>query len=292
MIVKTKRWKTPQAFGKLIAYVQKSREVEGGVELFHNLSCARDLTTQFLVNDAYRAKRKNGVAAYHDILSFHPLDSPHLTVPMLEDLAERYMALRGPDALCYVVSHHSEAHTHLHFVFSGNTYRSSQTLRLGNAAFRHIRKELERYQRTQYPMLKHSVVYLRGRERGRQAPKGTRYPSDSRAHLQKRVGEKGLTKKERLAHIVSACFDQASGLGAFNYLLGMHGIEVYARGASDKLTGVIAGNRKWRFRTLSAALEAAIRREEALSRLGSLRASERKYEPNRGRERSLGSKRD
>ena len=117
------------------------------------------MIAEFKANDKYRKKRKNGVVAYHEILSFSPEDEQHLTKAMLFDLAQQYIQLRGENALCIAQAHLQENHKHIHLLFSGVEYRSSITLRLDNKNFRRIRKEIERYQREHYPELEASLVY-------------------------------------------------------------------------------------------------------------------------------------
>ena len=189
MIVKTVRLKKP-VFQQLIEYVQsdKGRGGDQGFEIHHNLNPTCDLAEQFERNDQYRKRRSGGVVSYHEILSFHANDRLHLTTVILEDLARKYIELRGSNALCYAAPHLSELHPHIHFVFSGNHYRSAKTLRLGHAAFRRIRREIEAYQVERYPKLEHSIVYLKDRQRTKGASRKEKYPSDRAYQLSKARG--------------------------------------------------------------------------------------------------------
>ncbi|MBN4056107.1 relaxase/mobilization nuclease domain-containing protein [Rhodothermus sp. AH-315-K08] len=285
MIVKTSRLKKPD-FAKLIEYVRtdKGRRGEGGFEIFHNLNPTRDLATQFQENDRYRKRRRGGVVVYHEMLSFHPKDRSNITGAMLEDLARKYIELRGSSALCYGAAHLAEDHPHVHLVFSGTECCSKKTLRLGNVEFRKVRIELEKYQLEKYPVLEHSIVYLEARERSRRTWQGQTHPTDREHQYQKRTGEGRGTVKGELSRLVSRCFDAASDLLSFRNLLRKRGVETYER--RGVLTGVVSGNRKWRFRTLSVAPEPLLALDTWRKDLERLRASQRATEREPSRQRS------
>ena len=104
------------------------------------------------------------------------------------------------------------------------------------------------------------------------------------------IGQARRVREGDAATVVATSYMTIEGLHAVDHLAAQ-GIEVYSRGTSGKLTGIIADNRKWRFRTLSAPLEAAIRREEELS-LMEQNALQRESERDRGRERTRQPRRD
>lgn len=173
MIVKTLRWKVG-AFGRLVDYVGKSlvgyvgKEGDRSGMILHNLRPTSDLdhiARQFAENDTYRKRRKNGVAMYHEILSFHVQDRAAITPDLLEDLTREYLRLRAPRALAFACPHYDREHVHVHIAISGTEFRRSKTLRMDNRAFMRLRRQIERYQLDRYPELSHSVVYLPDRER-------------------------------------------------------------------------------------------------------------------------------
>jgi len=173
VIVKTLRWKVG-AFGRLVDYVGKNLVAYVGKEgghsemLLHNLRPTRDLddiARQFAENDTYRKRRKNGVAMYHEIISFHVRDRESITSGVLEDITREYLRLRAPRALAFACPHYDREHVHVHIAISGTEFRRSKTLRMDNRAFMRLRRQIERYQIDRYPELSHSIVYLPGREK-------------------------------------------------------------------------------------------------------------------------------
>ena len=127
----------------------------------HNLPSfdLNQMIHSYLVNDTYRQAPAQ-VRQYHEILSFSPRDSEHLSKEKLEQLTLEYIKMRNPNALCFAVAHMDSSHTHIHLCFSGTEYRHKKTLRMDDATFRNLRMDMERYQQEHFPELKHSVVYL------------------------------------------------------------------------------------------------------------------------------------
>ena len=79
MIVKSIPWKTP-AFHHVLEYVTNALKMDGTPVTLNfpvvdptNLDAVRQT---FMANARYLPSRKNGVAFYHEILSFSPQDSP------------------------------------------------------------------------------------------------------------------------------------------------------------------------------------------------------------------------
>ena len=109
MIIKSMTWKYA-GFAKLAGYLTKHRgkEEHYDLEVFHNLvpdEDVADIVHQFKENDTYRKKRKNGIALYHEVMSFHAGDTDDLSPEMLQDLANKYLEMRAPDALAFASVH-------------------------------------------------------------------------------------------------------------------------------------------------------------------------------------------
>ena len=89
MILKSLSRKT-QTFRQLIRYITTPKSPP----ILHNLPpdlATAEIEHAFLDNAQWATARKNGVWLYHEILAFHPQDSPHLSDPILQDLAQHYL---------------------------------------------------------------------------------------------------------------------------------------------------------------------------------------------------------
>lgn len=179
MIIKTLRWKTG-AYGRLVDYVGKEllayvgKEEDRSSMILHNLRPSDDLdhiAQQFAENDTYRKRRKNGVAMYHEILSFHTRDREAITPDMLEDITREYLRIRAPHALAFACPHYDRDHVHVHIAISGTEFRRSKTLRMDNRTFAKVRKQIEEYQLSRYPELEHSIVHLPKADRSKAVSK-------------------------------------------------------------------------------------------------------------------------
>lgn len=119
MIIKMLRCKQRSDIGRLVDYVLSDKERIANINdtffIAHNMY-ARDrleFKKAFYDNDAFRKKRKNGVVIYHEVLSFSSKDK--ITLEMLEDLTQKYIALRANDAVVLAKPHIEEGHIHVLF---------------------------------------------------------------------------------------------------------------------------------------------------------------------------------
>ncbi|MEL7534909.1 MAG: relaxase/mobilization nuclease domain-containing protein, partial [Bacteroidota bacterium] len=73
-------------------------------------------TGWYRYNETFRErKRTNSVILTHEILSFHPGDTPYLSVEIIEDLARKYIELRNPNGIYLGAIHLAKDHYHVHF---------------------------------------------------------------------------------------------------------------------------------------------------------------------------------
>jgi len=88
--------------GQLIKYIAKNQEKSSG-SLFWNLETNKDDTksveNEFVRNNKYAPKRKNGNVIYHEIISFSKEDKEQLNEEILLDVAREYIELRSPNSL-------------------------------------------------------------------------------------------------------------------------------------------------------------------------------------------------
>jgi hypothetical protein len=274
MIIKSMARKS-MSFGQLLRYLD-APEAKGPA-LLHNLGVVGDdggtLEREFLMNARLLAPRKNGNVLYHEVLSFHRVDSRHLTTAVIEDLTRRYLALRAPYALAYGRAHFDTEHPHVHLMISANNFASRRRLRISKARFRTLRRELEAYRREQYPELVALPAEPESQDRLCQ-----RRAEGERA---RRFGGRqadSSSGKERIRAIVLREIEAAgSGPECWQRLL-RQGLRLYRRGQTVGVEATTTG-RRYRLETLglAAAFErsfAAWRELPALPRFRALRGRE------------------
>ena len=227
---------------------------------------------EFLTNDLYRKKRKNGVCYYHEVLAIAPEDEKYVTDSMLEDLAKQYIKIRGAEnALVLAKAHKEKSHRHIHVLISGTKYKSDETLRLDDENFKRVRLEMETYQKKVYPQLSHSLVYLdkeNQRRNKKRADKNRR--AENELQLKQRIGNKTPTKKESLKKRIDSLLESATTpKGFLKAIIAEKDLELYAY--KQNITGVIFEGKKYRFLTLGVDKEKLKTLREQARRLDELK---------------------
>lgn len=249
MIIKSMSRKS-KTFGQLLQYLVAPGVTQIGPPWLHNLRARDgdldDIRREFFQNSGHLPQRKNGNVLYHEILSFAAEDQEHITLPMLEDLARFYMERRAPYALGYARTHLNTDCPHIHVVISANNFGSSRRLRLSQAEFARIQREVEQYQQERYPQVTHSIA--QGRQRAdRQRLRQTRGERESQ-----RRGAGQTSRKESVAAVVrSELALAASGAECFRRLLEQR-LRLYKRGKSVGVED-LDGGRRYRLKTLGLA---------------------------------------
>lgn len=253
MIIKTKRSYSKLRFKQLVNYIMSDKGKVDNTNTFtihHNLQSTNTekVIQEFVENDQYRKRRKNGVVLYHEILSFHPDEKSDLSLEILEDIAHKFIELRGENALCLAKPHIENENIHIHFLFSGVEYKSTKTLRLDNKSFRQVRLEMELFQQ-KYPALnKSSMVYLNKWQKNRLMENDTIKQSEKETQLKKRTGKQ--SRKDIVRALVRDCYLQSSNKENFFQRLIEQGIELYKY--RNKINGLKdKDGRKYRFNSLS-----------------------------------------
>ena len=93
--------------------IQGMNDQKKDVAIAHNLPSFdhKEMVKAFLENDTYR-KSPAKVKWYHEILAFSPLDKEHVNNQLLYDIAQKYIEMRNPSALCFAVAHLDSTHPH------------------------------------------------------------------------------------------------------------------------------------------------------------------------------------
>lgn len=260
MIIKTlSRRAEKQSFKQLIEYVDRQDKRTATAQLFDpefrvyfNLQGIdkEEIISEFQENfEKYKPKRKNGVGAYHEILSWKKEDSLHLTQEAVEDLALTYLQSRSPKGLCYGALHTDRDHIHLHLVISGNELKSKRANRLSQEDFLEVRRSIEAYQKEQYPRLT-SVAYddLKPKRELRQ----TQDRNTRREKLHKVEG-RDKSQKSQMAGLLTDAIRSSNNAREFYEKLIANECTPYVY--RNKVNGIIKDGKKYRFTTLVKAIK-------------------------------------
>jgi hypothetical protein len=244
MILKTIRWKSNN-FKKIISYILDKdwKTNKSSFAIYNNIKRPDKILQEFKNNDRYRKRRKNGVVLYHEVLSFHQKDSKKLTLIKLKEIAEKYISIRSPNALCFASPHFDTDNIHIHFCFSGTEYKSSKTLRMDNKFFKKIKLDIEAYQKKQFPELVNSIVYSTEKELDKRFDKDKYYQTKNRLN---KANTK--TDKDQLKDSIKIIFLKSTNFDDFIENLKLNKYEVYSY--RNKPRGIIFNKRKYRFKLL------------------------------------------
>lgn len=208
----------------LLKYNLRSKNIEGYLKEFKD-------------NESYRIyRRKDSVILFHTILSFAPDDTKRITKPMLKDIAQKFVQLRGSDCLNLAVSHTEKQHKHIHVLTSG-VKTNGKSSRVSRQTFNHILNELEKYQQDKYPDLIHS--------KNTHTKNKTQDKKQLIAHLQKARNSNKLSLLNNLENV----YQNAQSKEDFTKQLSSNGYEVYFRNGRPQ--GILAQGKKFRFTSLN-----------------------------------------
>ncbi|MDP1725556.1 MAG: relaxase/mobilization nuclease domain-containing protein [Bacteroidota bacterium] len=222
MIYKILTRSTP-SFQSLITYISKeSKNTEP--EIFtHNLRSdgldIEGLTKEYLVNESFRAfHRSDQKYLNHEILSFHDEDTSKITPELLQDIAQKYIALRGNEGVYYGAVHRDQNHAHIHFAVSGLKYRTGRSHHIPKDKLQELKIELQAYQKEKYPELSKSLP-----KHGR----GKEYLTDRQWYANQK--EKRNIQKDDMRDTILSSFEQAKTQNGFLELLRDSGFHHYER---------------------------------------------------------------
>jgi hypothetical protein len=204
----------------------------------HNIRARslKGIIAEFAKNESFRlVKRKDSVRLYHTVLSLSNKDRALVDEKVLNDLAKKYVALRGLNNLYVGACHFDKDHAHIHIVHSG-TSLDGRSSRVTKQQFHSIKLNLERYQLEQYPFLTHSLVD-HGKKRRL-----------AKEDIIKSVQANRQTKKEGLLASLERLAGTATSKEQFIEQLQQLGHEVYFR--NGRMQGVMVDDVKFRFSRL------------------------------------------
>jgi|MDTD01.2.fsa_nt_gb hypothetical protein len=245
MIIKLLPRHSVAAFRTLTNYIlnhEKSVDYSP-VLITHNLrgNDKESWIKQFYENEALYRKTKHSrsIYCYHEILSVAAADRESVTPEMLRDLGQKYIELRGKDAIYLGYAHYDKEHVHIHFQVSGLKYRQSKAHRLSREDLQSLKIEYQNYHKEVYPELNKSIC-----EHGA----GREYLTNQEYQYKART-QRTLVKED-VAKTVRVCFDKARTQNEFLELLTEVGLPHYERKNKNMATGVVYNGLKFRFSRL------------------------------------------
>lgn len=290
MILKLKTRKNIYSSKQLCNYILTDKgRIENPFEspiLLQNIDYLdlKNINKSFLNNNKFLKKRKGSIAFYHDIISFSPKDTEHITNEMLQDFIKQYIKLRGiSKAVILAKAHTHEEHKHIHFMFSSNEYRSSKRLRMSQEQMKKLLWDLETYQVNKYPQLIHSVVHTNKEFQKKRniAKENQNRRKEQEYQLKLRIGDK-KTNKELVSDLVKDLFKSVGNFNKFvQKIKNTTGLQIYTyRG---QIRGILYNDKKYRFSTLGISKEQLLQLDKVKSRLQELKLLKEMHQNTRSK---------
>jgi len=234
------------SFALLISYMS-SEKADARYDLHRNCFSRShdDLVAEFEQNARLLSRRKNGNYLYHEILSLAVAADadPKMYKERLCEIAERYIAERGPHNLAFGCLHEDHAHNlHYHLLISANERGERVRYRLPKKKFDILKRELEAHVLKEYPELKQRALIG--------ALSSSEKMSVKAGEMQRRLGK--LPERESIKTILSDAMSQTNSMHNFCFFLSEQGLEFYTRGKNFgvQATHESGKTRKYRFSTL------------------------------------------
>ena len=222
------------SYAPLIKYILSETKSNRAHIYTQNLRSADvdGFVNEFITNEAFRKQsRSDQVYFYHELFSLHRDEQTNaITKPIIDDLVQKYMELRGETGVILAAVHFDKKHVHCHFMVSALHYRTGKSFGLNKAQLLELKTSFQKYHQLHYPELTKSAP-----DHGR----GGRY-----------VGEKEWRAKQRelIIERVQECFRKARSQSDFLELLREADLHHYER--NGKPTGIEHEGTKFRFTRL------------------------------------------
>jgi len=225
MIIKSLSRKSP-SFGQLASYMS-SEKSDARFDLYRHCYAQRPdaVAAEFFENSRHLAKRKNGNALYHEILSISVDEGADLArhKEALRDIVDLYVEARCPEAMVYGCLHQDHSHNlHYHLMISANAKGEAKRQYLTRAQFDRVKRELETHVLKHYPELKQAQVMSAARDGE------TMTMSRKAGEVQRRLGQ--LPKREEVRETLRAAMNETSSMNNFHFYLEERGYRFYVRG--------------------------------------------------------------
>ena len=161
-------------------------------------------------------------------------------------MARAYIQKRNINGMFVAVPHFDKEHYHIHICASGLEYRTGKSLRMTKANFQKLKKDIQEYQKEQYPELSKSIVKHekknQNKEQSKEYNKYQEKITEKEYQYKLRTGR--ATEKEQIIGMLKTCYKASISKEDFYYKLKECGLKTYIR--NGKTTGIIFGNHKFR----------------------------------------------
>jgi|GEM_PF-6019980 len=208
------------------------------IVLKHNVSSitSQGMIDEFEDNENNRiVKRVDRTLINHAILSWNSIDREHITDAMLQDMARKFVSLRGENNKYCFVKHEDRDAIHMHCLLSG-TSLNGKSSRISRNDFAYLKEEMDRYQKERYGMLSNSLPE-HGKSKCKQALISKPYKRDERTLV-----------KHTLLESIETAYSRSHNKDHFLQQVRDMGYEVYLR--NGDIQGVMAEGLKFRFSRL------------------------------------------
>ena len=212
-----------KAPGYLIRHNLRSTTLKGWVREFEQLEALRI------------HKRSNNVSIYHHILSLSAKEKVPVTETVLQEIAEKFIELRGTDHAYIGQAHWDKSHAHLHLAMSAVDL-AGRSGRISKAQFQEIKIALQEFQQERFPELLMSLP-----------AHGTKGRSKDKGTVIENIKTRTNDIRGGIGKVLENAFASASSMEQFLSHVKQH-YPVYERGG--RVTGVTVDSRRWRFTTL------------------------------------------
>ena len=295
MIVKIKTYKRP-SYRKLLNYMlhDEGRLYNNDKRSFviiHNLrgNTINQWEKQYKENEEFRKrKRTDSVYLTHEIISFHKDDAKNISLDKLENIAREYIQKRNINGMYVVIPHFDKDHYHIHICASGIEYRSGKSLRMTKAEFGKLKKDIQEFQKERYPELSNSIVRhekttKNNNEKNRIIGKENNETKQTEKEYQYKLRTGRATEKEQVIGMLKTCYKASMSKEDFYDKLEYCGLKTYNR--SNKITGVIFGNHKFRLNRLGYTDERIEELNKTIERKGELNKTRENIEIGKSKDK-------
>jgi len=225
------------SYDSLVKYVLRyvSNEKKSNDSLTYTQNLRSDningYVKEFIENEAFRRNvRTDQIHLFHEIVSFGVAEREIITPAMIDDLARRYMRLRGDASVMLGYPHFDRDHIHLHFCVSALQYRTGKSAGLSKQQLQELKLSFQEYHKQHYPELTKSAP---------QHGRGGAYLTHGQWHAKRR---------KEVEQTVQQCFDKAKTQNEFLALMRDADLHHYER--NGIATGITHEGVKFRFSKL------------------------------------------
>lgn len=279
MIIKLKTRKNIYSSKQLVRYLIRYDKV-GNEKCFDRTTYMQNVDflrpdrihKSFVENYKFQKRKASNIALRHEVISIHPEDKKHVTIPMVNQLRNAYIRIRGlQNCVILAQAHFEKKNVHIHFMISANEFRSNRKVALGHNKLRDMLIEYEKFYIKEFPMLTHSVVHTlkEKQKKGDKSKEDRNTRREREAYMKQRKPKDKKTSKQKAFEMITVLFDQSKNMEQLiEKIKEQKEFEIYTY--RKVIKGIVFERRKYRFTTLGIAPERILQLKKIQSRLRDL----------------------